>query len=148
MIKSMARSIANVFVGLGNAIINVWNSVLGVVGKTIVKILRMADKAISVVSKLIKIPSYSWSISWENLPGIKNLPFLAGGGIVTKPTLAMIGEAGPEAVVPLGKNKGVGEGAVISQENHFHGFTMDDLKRELDNRDRRLVDDIRRLVKQ
>jgi tape measure domain-containing protein len=32
------------------------------------------------------------------------LPALAEGGIVTKPTLALIGEAGPEAVVPLGKN--------------------------------------------
>lgn len=33
------------------------------------------------------------------------LPF-AEGGIVTKPTLALIGEAGPEAVVPLGKSFG------------------------------------------
>ena len=33
------------------------------------------------------------------------IPMLAKGGIVTGPTLAMIGEAGPEAVVPLdGKN--------------------------------------------
>jgi len=31
------------------------------------------------------------------------IPFLAEGGIVTRPTLAMIGEKGPEAVVPLGK---------------------------------------------
>lgn len=31
---------------------------------------------------------------------------LASGGIVTKPTLAMIGEAGPEAVVPLKKGYG------------------------------------------
>ncbi len=29
------------------------------------------------------------------------IPALAGGGIVTEPTLALIGEAGPEAVVPL-----------------------------------------------
>jgi hypothetical protein len=30
------------------------------------------------------------------------IPKLASGGIVTRPTLALIGEAGPEAVVPLG----------------------------------------------
>lgn len=30
-----------------------------------------------------------------------DIPFLAEGGIVTKPTLAMIGEAGAEAVIPL-----------------------------------------------
>ncbi len=29
------------------------------------------------------------------------IPAMAGGGIVTEPTLALIGEAGPEAVVPL-----------------------------------------------
>lgn len=34
------------------------------------------------------------------------LPRMASGGIVTKPTLAMIGEAGPEAVVPLGRGGG------------------------------------------
>ena len=42
---------------------------------------------------------------------------------------------------------GGGEGDII-QENNFYGFTMDDLKRELDDRDRRLVDDVRRIVKQ
>ena len=45
-------------------------------------------------------------------------------------------------------NLGGGGGGGIVQENHFHGFTMDELNRELDNRDRRLVDDIRRLVKE
>jgi len=33
---------------------------------------------------------------------------LASGGIVTRPTLALIGEAGPEAVVPLGRGGGMG----------------------------------------
>lgn len=32
-----------------------------------------------------------------------NIPLLAKGGIVTRPTLAIIGEAGPEAVIPLGR---------------------------------------------
>ena len=36
---------------------------------------------------------------------------LADGGIVTSPTLAMIGERGPEAVIPLtGRNAGAGMG--------------------------------------
>jgi len=33
--------------------------------------------------------------------GTPNIPYLAAGGIVTRPTLAMLGEGGPEAVVPL-----------------------------------------------
>ena len=32
------------------------------------------------------------------------VPAMAAGGIVTKPTLALIGEAGPEAVIPLNRN--------------------------------------------
>jgi hypothetical protein len=40
-----------------------------------------------------------------------NIPMLANGGIVTSPTLAMIGERGPEAVIPLtGPNAGAGMG--------------------------------------
>lgn len=41
-----------------------------------------------------------------------NIPKLAAGGIVNGPTLAMIGEAGPEAVVPL--SGGYGNAPVIS----------------------------------
>ncbi len=37
---------------------------------------------------------------------IPNIPYLAKGGIIDSPTLAMVGEAGKEAVVPLENNKG------------------------------------------
>jgi len=38
---------------------------------------------------------------------------MADGGIVTKPTLALIGEAGPEAVIPLsGGRRGAGAGGI------------------------------------
>ena len=43
-----------------------------------------------------------------------NIPRMANGGIVTSPTLALIGEAGPEAVVPLGKGGGMGGGITIN----------------------------------
>lgn len=41
-----------------------------------------------------------------NAPDIGHIPHMAEGGIVTKPTLALIGEAGPEAVVPLSNGMG------------------------------------------
>lgn len=66
------------------------------------------------------------------IPGIGGkefkFPQLAKGGIVTRPTLALVGEAGPEAVVPLGKagfggnvynihvNTGVGDPVSIGQQ--------------------------------
>ena len=39
-------------------------------------------------------------------PNIPNLPRLARGGIVTQPTTALIGERGPEAVIPLSRAGG------------------------------------------
>ena len=51
---------------------------------------------------------------------------LANGGIVRRPTLAMLGERGPEAVVPLGKGGGMG----TVNNFHFHGavYGIEDLK--------------------
>ena len=47
-----------------------------------------------------------------NPPDLPHIPRLGNGGIVSRPTLAVIGEAGPEAVVPLsGRNAGMGMGA-------------------------------------
>ena len=46
-------------------------------------------------------------IAWQNYLGGTGpkvpMPKMAKGGIVKRPTIAMIGEAGPEAVVPLGR---------------------------------------------
>ena len=44
---------------------------------------------------------------------IKGIPGLAAGGIVTQPTLAMIGEGGPEAVIPLDR-MGSGGGITVN----------------------------------
>jgi hypothetical protein len=41
---------------------------------------------------------------------IPTIPLLAEGGIVTKPTLAMVGEAGTEAIIPLSKMGNMGGG--------------------------------------
>lgn len=45
-----------------------------------------------------------------------DIPPLAKGGIVTRPTLALIGEAGPEAVIPLNKARGGMGGSRVNIE--------------------------------
>ena len=45
---------------------------------------------------------------------VPNIPMLADGGIVQSPTLALIGEKGPEAVVPLNRAGGFGGGYTIN----------------------------------
>jgi len=58
------------------------------------------------------IPSWVPGIGGKGFD-VPNIPMMANGGIVTSPTLAMIGEAGPEAVIPLSKMGGVGGGMTI-----------------------------------
>lgn len=50
--------------------------------------------------------------------GKVRLPRLAEGGIVTRPTVAMIGEAGPEAIVPL-KGRNARKAGVLGGDNYF-----------------------------
>jgi hypothetical protein len=45
-----------------------------------------------------------------NPPDIPPIPELAAGGVVRSPTLALIGEAGPEAVIPLSRGAQYGVG--------------------------------------
>ncbi len=58
-----------------------------------------------LLGALKKIPGVG---SIGNFLGGINIPGFADGGIVTRPTLAMVGEKGPEAIVPLGRGGGVG----------------------------------------
>jgi hypothetical protein len=58
----------------------------------------------------------------ESGAGRRGIPFMAEGGIVSKPTIAMIGEAGAEAVIPLDRMGSMGTkvtvnvaGSVISE---------------------------------
>jgi len=46
-----------------------------------------------------------------------DLTVLGSGGIVTSPTMALIGEAGPEAVIPLSRGGGFGGGITITVNN-------------------------------
>ena len=64
----------------------------------------------------------SESSTWDAFEAAK----MAKGGIVTRPTLAMIGEAGPEAVIPLGRGGGmgslsvtvnIGDGAIVGVDD-------------------------------
>lgn len=59
-----------------------------------------------------------------------NISLLAAGGIVRRPTLAVVGERGPEAVIPLGTNMG---GTVINVNIVHSGLGVDSpqLQREV-----------------
>lgn len=103
-----------------------------------VALAMIAIKAIAGMgfdpSKLTKIMGLSGSIASSLLSAEKggggDAPKLATGGIVTSPTLAMIGEGGePEAVVPLSKADDMGFGGgqpmVIQNLSIFPNANLD-----------------------
>lgn len=68
-----------------------------------------------------------------------DIPHLAAGGIVTRPTLALIGESGPEAVVPLSRATTAGRsfaGTIINNYITVQGsvWSLDELAYELNRR--------------
>lgn len=80
---NVGRSIANALKAPINAFIDFWNG---------------------FEFPSVTLPFGGGTIGGGGLPHISKL---AAGGIITRPTLALVGEAGPEAVVPLGSG-GVG----------------------------------------
>ena len=93
---------------INNVTIPAFETLLAVV-KTIFNGIASAWN--NTVGKLsFKLPSWVPGIGGKGFD-MPDIPMLANGGIVTSPTLAMIGERGPEAVIPLtGANAGAGMG--------------------------------------
>ena len=111
--------ISDTFSGLVETLKGVWDLIVGIfTGDTdLIKrgfkgivngVLSMFNALIRMVNKIgFTMPEWLGGDSFNmNIPEIKKL---AKGGIVNSPTLAMIGESGTEAVVPLnGAGGGVG----------------------------------------
>lgn len=104
--------------GLTQAAETAWEGAKNVVKDSINWII---DKVNFVINSINEIAQKGASVFGKTAPQIATIPKLAEGGIVTRPTLALIGEAGPEAVVPLNK-AGAGVGmTIIFQDNQFIG---------------------------
>lgn len=87
VLKGLFTGYMNFYKSIFNGIAKLWNSTIG-------KIEFSIPSWVPVIGgKQFKVP---------------DIPMLAEGGIVNKPTLAMIGERGPEAVVPLDRYQGGG----------------------------------------
>ena len=68
---------------------------------------------------LVSAGKSAWNNTIGNWTGFK----LASGGVVTGPTIAMVGEAGPEAVIPLDKAGGIGATYVININGDVYGVS-------------------------
>ena len=92
-INTIVNTVIGFFAGMVNAAIGAVNAIISAYNS--IPLLPDIPKAPTIsVPKLGGTPT-------TPVPGRMNIPRLAEGGIVSSPTLALIGEAGPEAVVPL-----------------------------------------------
>jgi hypothetical protein len=88
LIKKYLSTVLNFYKTIFNTIANLWNNSIGKLS--------------------FKFPSWVPGLGGSGF-SVPKIPMLAQGGIVTGPTLALIGEAGPEAVIPLNRiNSGGG----------------------------------------
>ena len=81
---------------VGGAFKGAVNAVLGTIENVVNGFIGMINGVIGLINKGLG----AFGVSLGSI-GYVNLPRLARGGIVDSPTIAMIGEAGKEAVVPL-----------------------------------------------
>lgn len=88
--------VLSVYKGIFNGIATLWNNTIGKLS--------------------FKVPSWVPGFGGKGFD-VPNIPMLADGGIVNSPTLAMIGERGPEAVVPLDRFRGTGGGDITIHVN-------------------------------
>lgn len=86
---------------LGETMTGAWENVKATVKSSINWLIEKINAVISAANSIAQKGASVFNLS---IPQFDPIPMLAQGGVVTKPTLAMIGEGGePEAVIPLSK---------------------------------------------
>jgi hypothetical protein len=106
-VNAIVNTITGFFAGMVNAAIGAVNAIISAYNA--IPLLPDIPKA-----PTISVPKLGGSATTARpAAGRMGIPRMAEGGIVTSPTLALIGEAGPEAVVPLDR-MGTGGGVTIN----------------------------------
>ena len=91
-IKGYLNTVLGFYKSIFNGIATLWNNTIGKLS--------------------FEVPSWVPGLGGKGF-SVPKIPMLADGGIVTGPTLAMIGERGPEAVIPLNRG-GIGGNITVN----------------------------------
>ncbi|MBE3590012.1 MAG: tape measure protein [Firmicutes bacterium] len=109
--SSIRDRVASVWGGIKDTVLGVWRGIWDGIKGWINAIIDAINGLIRGLNR-VHFSAPNWvpvigGMSWGfNLPEI---PRLAQGGIVDSPTLALVGERGPEAVVPLGRDNALAD---------------------------------------
>jgi len=115
IVSGYVEPIKKLFIGIWNGVkdvtVMVFSSIVDIIKEKINFVFEMINKLIKAANKVAQSGAGALGI---DVPKIPEIPLLAKGGIVKNPTLAMVGEAGPEAVIPLNKADGMGFGGGVT----------------------------------
>ena len=116
-------ALARIWDNISSKVSSVWDGITGMIKGAINGIIGFINKLVNAWNGLkfkipeIKLPKIKLPFGKSidagtfggqsfSFPKLPTIPRLAEGGIVTSPTLALIGEKGPEAIVPLDRGRG------------------------------------------
>lgn len=114
IVDSIGQALKAAFTGTVDALKTAVGVYLGIYKTLFNSIAKAWNNTIGKLS--FKVPSWVPGLGGKGFD-VPNIPELANGGIVNSPTLALIGEAGPEAVVPLDRAGGMGSTNVTINVN-------------------------------
>ena len=121
----IAAAWTNLMNGIKNLAGSIWEGIKDVFRNGLNYLIDKLNVFIRAYNSVAgKIPGVGSKIT------LGEIPKLADGGIVTRPTLALVGEAGPEAVIPLSRGRGALGGAAggiteVVTDNNFYGDDED-----------------------
>ncbi len=115
--NTVASVLANIWSGIRETAASIWDGILEAVKSPINRAIALINRFLTHLSSIevkipeVKIPGTDIVFGGGRIgfPRIPSIPMLAEGGIVTGPTLAVVGEAGPEAVIPLSRGGFAGD---------------------------------------
>ena len=133
---TVTGALIGTFRAVKSTILGIWDGIVSGIRGAVNSIISAINTVIRGFNNIkISVPTIQlpfgrsiggWSVS---LPNIPEIPTLAKGGIVNRPTLAMLGESGPEAVVPLNRGGGAGMTVNLVINGDING--MDDFEQKV-----------------
>ena len=134
--NNVTTALITTFRSVKGTILGIWDGLVsGIKGgiNTVIGAINQFIRGINAIQ--IRVPTISLPFGRSiggfsiGMPQIPEVPSLAKGGIVDRPTLAMLGESGPEAVVPLGRGGGAGMTVNLVINGDING--MDDFEQKV-----------------
>ena len=107
-----------------DGIIELIHSAAGAIASAVGSVVGSAVDSIPIVGDVVSGASSAFGAAKSVVGSVGGFFGFAEGGIVTGPTLGLLGEAGTEAVLPLDQlhNYGVGKGSTVVNVNVYGGL--------------------------